>query len=287
MAVQPVRVYLTLARPKTLIPLLVIGVVFGLAGAHQAGIKPSMAVLLHVLLAAWLLTVANFSSNVINEIADAPQDRIHPEKRNRPIVSGQLDPQKWLSIAIIAWGLCTMAALLFLPRLFSILYVAVLGFAWVYSFWPRFKRTFPMNYAVISTPRGALGIAAAWVVYGALGSYALWTILAVTVPYVLLTNETRNIDDAESDRMDGVRTVTVMMGERAGRIMSGAGFVYPSLALLFLGLYGRFPWLILLVFPPLFVLTRLFRWRGRQLWTAFYGYYAVLALALGMVYFFI
>ena len=66
--------------------------------------------LLWKLLIAFIATGFVASSNyVINEILDAPQDALHPVKKNRPVPSGQVNVTvgyfEWLLLAAIGLGL--------------------------------------------------------------------------------------------------------------------------------------------------------------------------------------
>jgi len=67
----------------------------------------------------WSLTMAVIatclvaSSNyVLNELLDGPQDRLHPEKKYRPVPSGQIRPgfayAEWLVLATIGLGLAAL-----------------------------------------------------------------------------------------------------------------------------------------------------------------------------------
>jgi decaprenyl-phosphate phosphoribosyltransferase len=78
--------------------------------------------------AVFITCLAASSNYVLNEILDAPTDRSHPVKRNRPIPSGQVR----LSIAYAEWILLgvaslAMAALLNRPFFGSILLLLVMG----------------------------------------------------------------------------------------------------------------------------------------------------------------
>jgi 4-hydroxybenzoate polyprenyltransferase len=88
----------------------------------------SGATLLQVLFAV-LITCCLASSNyVLNEILDAPTDRNHPQKRNRPVASGQvlvpLAYAEWVALGALGLG---AAALLNWPFFFSGLALLVMG----------------------------------------------------------------------------------------------------------------------------------------------------------------
>jgi 4-hydroxybenzoate polyprenyltransferase len=267
-----------LLRPVTLIPVLVIAVFFGFLGAGRivGGVG-----LLRIFLAGGLLVVANGVSNMVNGLGDWVEDSVHPVKQDRPTVSGALDPLRVLSVAIIAWGLALFVSVLFLPPTFTLVYIAILGFAWCYSYPPRLKARFPMNMAAIATPRGALGIAAAWCVLGAFWDPHLWAVLAITVPYVLLANESRNIADREADSYAGVRTIATIYGERASRSVTAFGFLVPAL-LVGIGFRSYVlpdPWLLLTVPIAVVGVFGSMRWDGPRVWKLFYGGFGLIAVA--------
>lgn len=268
-----------LTRPVTLIPVFIIASAFGFAGAVSAHMYPDVPL---ILLAGALLVVANGASNMVNEIGDQVEDSVNPYKSARPVVSGAVDAMHILSAVLVSWLVAVMVSVLFMPRMFTVLYILIILFAFLYSYPPRLKKRFGINYLAIATPRGALGIAAAFVVQGSIYSHTLWFMLAVTAPFVFMANETRNIDDREADLYAGVQTVSTLYGERAGRWLSLAGFVYPLPVILATGLWVHFPYLFLLVLPTLFVSINIFRWPGRRLWVSFYGYFALLALLLSL-----
>ncbi len=270
--------YLALFRPVTLAPVLVISFVFGVLGlpGHVDG-----ATAPRLLLAAFLLTVANGGSNILNELSDFEEDAVHPSKQMRPLVSGQFSPTAALSGAVLVWGAALVAAAVFLGPVFSLLYGLILGFAWVYSFPPRLKARFPMNYLAISTPRGAIGIAAAWTVCGSILDPHLWIFLAALVPFVLFANETRNLDDREADLSAGIPTITTIWGGRAGRLFALIGFCAPAGVVLVLQLGRTDPLAVLTAVPPIAYAIAMRSWSGKRLWLLFYATFGILPFLLG------
>ena len=85
-------------------------------------------VLLSIALAVVATCLIASSNYTINEILDAPRDRSHPSKRNRPIPSGRI----WLPAAYAQWVLIGMAglgvaALVNVPFLLSGAFLLVMG----------------------------------------------------------------------------------------------------------------------------------------------------------------
>lgn len=87
-----------------------------------------LATLAQVALAVVCTCLIASSNYVINEILDAPSDRSHPVKRNRPIPSGKV----WLPAAYAEWFLLgalglALALLVSPPFFFSGLFLLVMG----------------------------------------------------------------------------------------------------------------------------------------------------------------
>ncbi len=74
----------------------------------------------------WLISTANY---IVNEITDAPYDKHHPQKKNRPLINNQISPVKLLFL----WSLMvavsiTIALLLYnITFVFSLLALLVAG----------------------------------------------------------------------------------------------------------------------------------------------------------------
>lgn len=268
---------LDLLRPVTLLPVLVIAVFFGYLGA---GGLVGGADFLRLLLAGVLLVVANGLSNVVNGLGDWTEDSVHPTKQDRPTVNGSFDPSGLLSVAVFGWGGAVLVSVLFLPVVFTVLYLMVLAFAFAYSFPPRLKARFPANMACISTPRGALGIAAAWCVLGSLWDPRLWLVLAITVPYVLLANESRNIADREADAYAGVQTIATILGEDVSRRVTAAGFAVPAAVVFAFAPAYLFhdPWLAATAPLAAVGIYASLRWEGSRVWRVFYLGFGLIAL---------
>ena len=270
-------VVMDLLRPVTLIPVLLIAVFFGFLGAGRVvgGVD-----LLRIIVAGGLLVVANGLSNLVNGLGDWVEDSVHPVKQDRPTVSGAVDPVRILSVAVIGWGAAILVSVLLLPVAFTVLYITILGFAFAYSYPPRLKARFPLNQLAISTPRGALGIAAAWCVLGSFWDPHLWLVLSITVPFVLFANESRNISDMEADTYAGVHTIATIYGERASRDVTAVGFVVPA-AVVF-GLYPYYllpdPWLALTLPIGVVGTYGALRWEGPKIWKMFYASFGLIAV---------
>ena len=93
---------LKLLRPHQWIKsgFVFVGLLFGHVWSNGALVQ-------QVLLAAAAFSLAASAIYVFNDMADRERDREHPEKRNRPLASGKVNPAQ----ALILGGVCLIAAL--------------------------------------------------------------------------------------------------------------------------------------------------------------------------------
>ncbi|MBK8965984.1 MAG: decaprenyl-phosphate phosphoribosyltransferase [Saprospiraceae bacterium] len=91
-------------------------------------------VLQQAMLGFFAFSLIASSVYVLNDLVDAPQDRNHPDKRRRPIASGEVNPRRAMFVlAILLLGGVLLAAWLSPAMLLiGLLYVATNA---LYSFW--------------------------------------------------------------------------------------------------------------------------------------------------------
>ena len=110
-----------------------------------------------VFVAFWATSLVASSNYVLNEILDAPQDRSHPDKRNRPVPSGQVRIPiaylEWLLLAALGLGL---AWIINLPFFFCAAWLWVMGI--VYNVPPIRAKELPVLSSAVVSVLG-LGIA--------------------------------------------------------------------------------------------------------------------------------
>lgn len=99
--------YVRLARPKQWAKsaFVLIGPLYGLAD-HKGNLA-SVAVSAGV--AAAVFALVSSACYIVNDVADAPRDRLHPRKRFRPIAAGTVSPAQGLAFAA---GLVALATVL-------------------------------------------------------------------------------------------------------------------------------------------------------------------------------
>jgi 4-hydroxybenzoate polyprenyltransferase len=89
---------------------------------------------LRTLAAFILFCLISSAVYIINDLVDIPKDRLHPEKRNRPLASGALNPNTAIAGAVIIVVGCLPAALSLNWQFTAILYGYLLLMI-AYSFW--------------------------------------------------------------------------------------------------------------------------------------------------------
>ncbi len=73
----------------------------------------------------------------INDLVDAPKDRMHPVKKNRPIASGKLGTKTALAIIIILIASLLTYSLYFIGSYFTVIVISYIIIQIVYSFYLR------------------------------------------------------------------------------------------------------------------------------------------------------
>ena len=156
--------WLDALRPSQLAKnaLVLAGFFFALPDRHQAGIDP-LAAGLRTLAAAALFAVVSGAVYLLNDLHDAPRDRLHPEKRRRPIASGSLPVRAALAeCAILMAGAAALAPLL--GRTFALVLGGYFAMQLAYTF--ALKRVPLLDVACIAAGfalRVWAGVAAAGV----------------------------------------------------------------------------------------------------------------------------
>ena len=120
--VVSLRALLVTLRPKQWVKNALVVAAAGAAGALGHDDVP---VRVGFTTAAFCLLASGIYA--INDVRDAPEDRLHPSKRHRPIAAGELDPALALLLggALIATGLATCALVRPLVALVALAYVAL------------------------------------------------------------------------------------------------------------------------------------------------------------------
>ncbi len=103
---------------------------------------------LHTLAAFALLCLMSSAVYIMNDLADIESDRQHPEKRERPLPSGQLDPTIARAASIL-FALGSLAAGFALAANFGWVLLGYLVIQIAYTFW--FKHVVLLDVFIITT----------------------------------------------------------------------------------------------------------------------------------------
>ncbi|HMB68947.1 MAG TPA: decaprenyl-phosphate phosphoribosyltransferase, partial [bacterium] len=119
----------TLMRPRQWIKNVVVfaGLVFAGRLSDPTFVQPS-------LMAFAVFCVASSGIYVFNDLLDVENDRLHPEKRTRPIASGQVGKLAALGLALLLWAIAGLVAFRLGPR-FGGTILAFLSLNVLYSAW--------------------------------------------------------------------------------------------------------------------------------------------------------
>jgi len=109
-------------------------------------LEPSVAANVAVAFVAFCL--ASSAVYLLNDVRDAPMDRLHPEKKNRPIASGQVAPSTAVVLAVVALVASLALSTLAEPALLWVI-VTYLVLQLLYVFW--LKNQPVLDLAVIAS----------------------------------------------------------------------------------------------------------------------------------------
>ena len=106
---------------------MLLGVILAVFYEPRVAAWSSLVPLVVAVVATCLVASSNY---VLNELLDGPNDRLHPEKRHRPVPSGRVRPAlayaEWLLLAAAGFGLALSLNIYFFA---SALWLWVMGIA--------------------------------------------------------------------------------------------------------------------------------------------------------------
>jgi 4-hydroxybenzoate polyprenyltransferase len=232
----------------------------------------SLASLLFAFLFAWLFAVWE------NDEADLIIDRV--SNSARPLTKGLFCPDEWRSIKWL-WFLFAMC--------FGILsgysiWIFVLVFILVYHIYSvpplRLKRL-PVLPSILIAINCLLAVLAGFAITGVsdrLDSFPLKYLIGILLVFMLAEN-IKDIKDIEGDKLGGIKTIPVLLGERLGKIAVGAMiFLAAVLAPIFFYLTAK-TFIIGIVFGVIFfLLVNRKKFIERDLFLAYFAYFLCLGI---------
>lgn len=165
---------------------------------------------------------------ICNNIADVEIDRV--SNMSRPLVKNIIDIKTYEIIGYISFAVSLYySCIVGIKALFIILFIN--GVYYIYSMPPlRLKRLFLISKLAISCSSLALIFLGYILVQGNLLFFPKNLIIIFLVGYTLAANFI-DIKDVEGDAATGIKTLPVILGLRASKIIIGIGFFVTYLAL--------------------------------------------------------
>jgi len=108
---------------------------------HQINWVNLMTKLVVGFLLTWFISTANY---IVNEITDAPFDRHHPQKKNRPLIHNQISKTKLMVFWFILVGISVAVALVLFHRYFLFSLMALLAAGIIYNIPPVRLKDIPL-----------------------------------------------------------------------------------------------------------------------------------------------
>lgn len=223
-----------------------------LAGVLAGGWIALGRVAIPRVLAFAALAAASFAAagNVLNDLWDAPADRLNRRPEERPLAAGRIAPGT-AHLTLVASVLGGVGAAALVSGTALLIGLGALAVMIAYS--PLLKRRGVPGNLAIAAVAGLPPLYGALAVDRPAAGVVPWTLAA----WLHLVRElVKDIDDAPGDRAVGRRTLPLVVGTRAAQLVAAglaAGFVPLSLVLPAWAHYGRGYFLIALV-PQLAVL---------------------------------
>jgi 4-hydroxybenzoate polyprenyltransferase len=138
---------------------------------------------LRVLAAALLFCLVSGVTYTINDLLDIEADKLHPQKRNRPIASGRLSKQMAISVIITLSVVSLVGGYLLSPRL-ALIFVAYTLLILAYSLW--LKKGMILDVLVIASGfvlRVLAGLSVIQVAYFSPWLFVLTTLLSMYLAF--------------------------------------------------------------------------------------------------------
>ena len=248
-AAAPVTVgdWIGAARLRTL-PLAIAPVVIGTGAARSTGPEFHWVIALACLAVAVLLQIGvNFTNDYSDGIRGTDAHRVGPA---RLTASGRVKPKTVLVIGLVFFALAALVGLAIVIRsglwwMLAVGAVCIVA-AWFYSGGKRPYGFFGLGEVFVFIFFGLVAtLGTTWVQAFALPQQALLGAIAAGLfaCAVLLANNLRDIDQ---DRLVGKRTLTVLIGKRATKILFTLFVLAPFGILVFLALLYPIAWIGLL-----------------------------------------
>lgn len=240
---MPIRDYAALFRPYTLIAPVVGAVFFGLLGLKDTlGLESFQHQWWKIALSAFILSTGNAGGNIFNAVADIEVDRSQgPPKSHRPVPSGRLPVNNAMSFGVLVWGLGVTLAYTLINTTYGFILSGIFLLAFIYSFPPRLKRRFIWGSFAIATPRGGLGLVAAYSAFGNPFDPKILIAGFLFGAFIFGANITKDFPDEVGDRLHGIRNFVTVYGRNRAAHIAGYFLAVPHVTVGLSILLGLLP----------------------------------------------
>ena len=286
------RIYLKLLRPFTLLAPLIVSSSIMIASLVKSGTTDlsSISLLWTILSASFCFALLNGASNALNQATDWKEDAL--SKPYRPIPKGIITPKEAYKISFFLYVIAMLLSLA-VNILFCFFILLIAFFSITYSLPPRIKKFLFLNQLWVALPRGFFGIVGSWSVFGnpfeplplAIGGIAALFLFGGTV--------TKDILDADADRIVGTKTIVNVYGVKIAAFFSlvfmicAFGLIIP---LIYFGViqYTLLPLVfisILCVFIGWLMVHKhkYTKYENTPAWTLMYATYFIFALSFAVI----
>jgi 4-hydroxybenzoate polyprenyltransferase len=216
---RKIQIYLKLLRPFTLLAPIIVSssvMIASLVYSGTADISLNSLVLI-VISASICFALLNGASNVLNQATDWKEDLL--SKPYRPIPRGMLSPKEAIKLSFFLYMIALLLS--FTVHIIFCFFVSIIAlFSITYSIRPRIKRFLFLNQVWVALPRGFFGIIGSWSVFGNPFEPLPLAISCVAALFLFGGTTTKDILDAEADKVVGTKTLVNVFGLKIASIFS-------------------------------------------------------------------
>ena len=260
--IDPVSRWMVLTRAAVLPMTITAGAVAGLLAVGQDGFRPAL-----LALAIAGIVLAHMSNNLMNDLFDIDAGSDTNEYPRalyapHPILSGMIS-RRGLVLAALVVNVLDLAILLvlFAERGWPVVAFALSGFflSVAYTAPPLRLKKRGLGEPDVLVVWGPLMVGGTY--YAAVGEIP-WQIIAASIPYGLLCTTVlmgKHIDKAPWDEPQGIKTLPVLLGERAARRTTQGMMAAFYVTVAALVIAGALPWPALIAFGGIPALLKVWK----------------------------
>jgi geranylgeranylglycerol-phosphate geranylgeranyltransferase len=240
--------------------------------------------------ASLCFALLNGASNALNQATDWKEDVL--SKPYRPIPKGTVTRKEAYQVSFTLYVIALLLSLA-VNILFCVFVLFIACFSISYSLPPRLKKYLFVNQAWVALPRGFLGILGSWSVFGDPFSTLPLVMGCIAACFLFGGTATKDIVDAEADRIVGTKTLVNVFGVRTTVFISlffmiGAFVLIVPLIFFQVIDISYFPLALLMIFSFFIGWLMLHHHKNEKCentsaWTLMYATYFIFALSFALI----